>query len=156
METLAMRDADAVAYLKEKRLFYERKISEIRAKISSLETEANYLQGLLKSANSLLREELGASTAERANTGDELSEKLRALSLSEGIYEIVNASKGPIHADQVLKRLRESGKVLEAKNPKNSIVTLLHRGVKAGLYAKVGPNLYSAFQTEMLINRDET
>ncbi len=54
-----------------------------------------------------------------------------------------SVSFDPIHADQVLKRLREAGKAPKGKTPKNSVVSLLLRGVKQGLYDKVGPNLFA-------------
>jgi len=46
-------------------------------------------------------------------------------------------------APQVLKKLREAGKAPKGKTPKNSVVSLLLRGVKQGLYDKVGPNLFA-------------
>jgi len=68
---------------------------------------------------------------------------LSVHSLSEAVAAIIDSSDGPIHADQILKKLREAGKVSHAKNPKNSIVSLVHRGVKAGKFVKVGANLFS-------------
>lgn len=145
-----MENTEAIRYLKEKTRTYEQRLNEIKAQVSTLETEANYLQGLIKSANALIRAEMSGGSPH-----DAMSEKLSVLSLSEAIDAIVNSSKGPIHADEVLRKLREAGKALVAKNPKNSIVTLLHRGVKSGRYTKVGPNLYAPIRQQLLINEEE-
>lgn len=134
---------DAVQYLREKIRSYENRISGIIAQIDILDAELSQTEALLNSARILLKDELGKRQTSGRLTDEPLSERLAVLSFSEAIAEIVNSSDGPIHADQVLKKLREAGKLSRAKNPKNSVVSLLHRGVKSGLYDKVGPNLYA-------------
>ena len=134
---------DAVQYLREKIRSYENRISGIIAQIDTLDAELSQTEALLNSARILLKDEQGKRQTSGRLTDEPLSERLAVLSFSEAIAEIVNSSDGPIHADQVLKKLREAGKLSRAKNPKNSIVSLLHRGVKSGLYDKVGPNLYA-------------
>lgn len=134
---------DAVQYLREKIRSYENRISGIIAQIDTLDAELSQTEALLNSARILLKDEQGKRQTSGKLTDEPLSERLAVLSFSEAIAEIVNSSDGPIHADQVLKKLREAGKLSRAKNPKNSVVSLLHRGVKSGLYDKVGPNLYA-------------
>ncbi len=134
---------DAVQYLREKIRSYENRISGIIAQIDTLDAELSQTEALLNSARILLKDEQGKRQTSGRLTDEPLSERLAVLSFSEAIAEIVNSSDGPIHADQVLKKLREAGKLSRAKNPKNSVVSLLHRGVKSGLYDKVGPNLYA-------------
>ena len=134
---------DAVQYLREKIRSYENRISGIIAQIDILDAELSQTEALLNSARILLKDEQGKRQTSGRLTDEPLSERLAVLSFSEAIAEIVNSSDGPIHADQVLKKLREAGKLSRAKNPKNSVVSLLHRGVKSGLYDKVGPNLYA-------------
>ncbi len=134
---------DAVQYLREKIRSYENRISGIIAQIDILDAELSQTEALLYSARILLKDEQGKRQTPGRLTDEPLSERLAVLSFSEAIAEIVNSSDGPIHADQVLKKLREAGKLSRAKNPKNSVVSLLHRGVKSGLYDKVGPNLYA-------------
>ena len=134
---------DAVQYLREKIRSYENRISGIIAQIDILDAELSQTEALLNSARILLKDEQGKRQTSGRLTDEPLSERLAVLSFSEAIAEIVNSSDGPIHADKVLKKLREAGKLSRAKNPKNSVVSLLHRGVKSGLYDKVGPNLYA-------------
>ncbi len=134
---------DAIQYLREKIRSYENRISGIIAQIDTLDAELSQTEALLNSARILLKDEQGKGQTSGRLTDEPLSERLAVLSFSEAIAEIVNSSDGPIHADQVLKKLREAGKLSRAKNPKNSVVSLLHRGVKSGLYDKVGPNLYA-------------
>jgi hypothetical protein len=134
---------DAIKYLREKIRSYENKISGIIAQIDTLDAELSQTEALLNSARILLKDEQGKGQTSGRLTDEPLSERLAVLSFSEAIAEIVNSSDGPIHADQVLKKLREAGKLSRAKNPKNSVVSLLHRGVKSGLFDKVGPNLYA-------------
>lgn len=134
---------DAIQYLREKIRSYENKISGIIAQIDTLNAELSQTEALLNSARILLKDEQGKGQTSGRKTDEPLSERLAVLSFSEAIAEIVNSSDGPIHADQVLKKLREAGKLSRAKNPKNSVVSLLHRGVKSGLFDKVGPNLYA-------------
>lgn len=134
---------DAIQYLREKIRSYENKISGIIAQIDTLDAELSQTEALLNSARILLKDEQGKGQTSGRLTDEPLSERLAVLSFSEAIAEIVNSSDGPIHADQVLKKLREAGKLSRAKNPKNSVVSLLHRGVKSGLFDKVGPNLYA-------------
>lgn len=139
-----MENHDAVSYLKEKIKTYERKLSEINAQIAALESESNRLQGLIRSASTLLKEELRSSQQTfDFSEPERLAEKLRTLSVSDAIEEIVYRNRGPIHADQILKQLKEAGITFTAKKPKNSIVSLLHRGVKSGIFEKVGPNLFA-------------
>jgi len=125
--------------------FYENKISELQAQRDALEAAISETQALLNSAQVLLKDELQAV---RKASGVEISQlplaaRLANLNLTEAIFEIVNFSSGPIHADQVLKKLREAGKAPQGKTPKNSVVSLLLRGVKQGMYDKVGPNLFA-------------
>ena len=134
---------EAVRYLREKIRSYENRISGIIAQIDTLDAELSQTEALLNSARILLKDEQGKRQTSGSLTEEPLSERLALLSFSEAIAEIVNSSDGPTHADQVLKKLREAGKLSRAKNPKNSVVSLLHRGVKSGLYDKVGPNLYA-------------
>lgn len=134
---------DAIQYLREKIRSYENRISGIIAQIDTLDAEFSQTEALLNSARILLKDEQGKGQTSGRLTDEPLSERLAVLSFSEAIAEIVNSSDGPIHADQVLKKLREAGKLSRAKNPKNSVVSLLHRGVKSGLFDKVGPNLYA-------------
>ena len=134
---------EAVRYLREKIRAYENRISGIIAQIDTLDAELSQTEALLNSARILLKDEQGKRQTSGSLTEEPLSERLALLSFSEAIAEIVNSSDGPTHADQVLKKLREAGKLSRAKNPKNSVVSLLHRGVKSGLYDKVGPNLYA-------------
>ena len=140
-----MESKDAVRYLKDKMRSYENRISELIAKIDALEAELNRTEALLNSANVLLKDELGKSGVSGGLSikRQPLLARISLMSLFDAITEIVNSSKGPIHADQVLKKLREAGRASRAKNPKNSVVSLLHRGVKSGLYDKVGPNLFA-------------
>lgn len=140
-----MESKDAVHYLKDKLRFYQSRISKITAQMDTLRAELNRTERLLNSASILLKDELGKSRVSGSLSVKQrpLSARIPLLSLSDAITEIVNSSRGPIHADQILKRLREAGKVSQAKNPKNSIVSLLHRGVREGLFDKVGPNLFA-------------
>jgi len=143
-----MGASDVVGYLKGRIRSYENDMSKLRAQMDALEAEVNRLEALLGSAKLLLKDELkgtgGPGVVE--GSGTPLSDRLAVLSLSEAIVEIVKSSQGPIHADQVLKRLREAGRAPRAKNPKNSVASLLHRGVKTGLYRKVGPNLFARIE----------
>jgi hypothetical protein len=140
-----MHSSDAIDYLQEKIRSYEARISELRAQRDALDAATRETQALLNSAQVLLNDEL--ASAKRARGGDISSFPLRArlanLSLTEGIFEIVNSSPGPIHADQVLKKLREAGKAPQGKRPKGTVVTILARGVSQGMYDKVGPNLFA-------------
>lgn len=140
-----MESKDAVNYLQKKIRSYEFSISKLMAQIDALEVQVNNKEALLNSARVLLMDELGKTGAvgNLTVTSHQEFERLSILSFSDAIIEIVNNSRGPIHADQVLKKLREAGKVSKAKNPKNSVVSLLHRGVKSGLIKKVGPNLFA-------------
>ncbi len=140
-----MNSQDFASQLRIKIRDYEDEIGRLTARVDALLAEISELRSLRNSAMILLQDESGG----RRNAKDgplTLSEKISALSFSEAISEIVNSSQGPIHADQVLKKLREAGRFPRAKNPKNSIVSLLHRGVKSGLFRKVGPNLFAAIR----------
>ena len=140
-----MNPTDAIDYLQKKIRFYEDRISELQAQRDALEAAISETQALLNSAQVLLKDEL--QTARRASGVDvsslPLTARLANLNLTEAIFEIVNSSPGPIHADQVLKKLREAGKAPKGKTPKNSVVSLLLRGVKQGMYDKVGSNLFA-------------
>lgn len=140
-----MNSNDAIAYLQKKIRSYEAKISELQAQRDALEAAISATQALLNSAQVLLKDELQAA---RKTSGVEtsplpLEARLANLNLTEAIFEIVNSSPGPIHADQVFKKLREAGKGPKGKTPKNSVVSLLLRGVKQGMYDKIGPNLFA-------------
>lgn len=140
-----MNTSDAVDYLQKKVRSYEAKISELQAQRDALEAAIRETQALLNSAQVLLKDELQAA---RRASGVEISSlplaaRLANLNLTESIFEIVNSSPGPIHADQVLKKLREAGKAPQGKRPKGSVVSILHRGVKQGMYDKAGPNLFA-------------
>ncbi len=140
-----MNASDAIDYLQKKIRSYEAKISELQAQRDALEAAITETQALLNSAQVLLKDELQA--ARRASGVDisslPLAARLANLNVTEAIFEIVNSSPGPIHADQVLKKLRQAGKGPKGKTPKNSVVSLLLRGVKQGMYDKVGPNLFA-------------
>jgi hypothetical protein len=140
-----MDSGDAVDYLQDKIRAYEARISELKAQRDALDAAIRETQALLNSAQVLLKDEL--VSAKKVRGGDISSFPLRArlasLSLTEGIFEIVNSSPGPIHADQVLKKLREAGKTPHGKHPKGTVVSILHRGVSQGMYDKVGPNLFA-------------
>jgi len=140
-----MNSSDAIDYLQKKMRSYEGKISELQAQRDALEAAISETQALLNSAQVLLKGELRA--ARKASGVDisslPLAARLANLNLTEAIFEIINSNPGPIHADQVLKKLREAGKAPRGKTPKNSVVSLLLRGVKQGLYDKVGPNLFA-------------
>jgi len=139
-----MESKDAVHYLKEKARFYESEISKIIAQMDALQAERNRTESLLNSVSILLKDELSKDRgSDSLSVERPLSARIPLLSLSDAITEIVNSSGEPIHADQILKILREAGKHPRAKNPKNSVVSLLHRGLKSGLYSKVGPNLFA-------------
>lgn len=150
---------DAIDYLEEKVRSYEGRISQLQAKRDALETAIKETQALLNSAQVLLKDELQAA---RNASGAEISSfplaaRLANLNLTESIFEIVNSSPGRIHADQVLKKLREAGKTPKGKSPKNTVVSLLHRGVDQGMYFKVGPNLFAPIRERekaMLANEE--
>lgn len=144
-QEVRVESKDAVHYLREKVRFFENKISKFMAQMDVLQAELNRTESLLNSASILLKDELSKGRVTRSLSVKQqpLSDRIALLSLSDAITEIVNSSRGPIHADQILKKLREAGKLPRAKNPKNSVVSLLHRGVKSGLYDKVGPNLFA-------------
>ena len=140
-----MDTSDAIDYLQEKLRSYEARISELQAQRDALEAAIRDTQAKLNSAQVLLKDELQAAR----NAGSlevsalPLGARLANLNLTESIFEIVNSSPGPIHADQVLKQLREAGKSPKGKRPKGSVVSILHRGVEQGMYDKVGPNLFA-------------
>jgi hypothetical protein len=140
-----MNSGDAIDYLQDKIRSYEARISEFKAQRDALDAAIRETQALLNSAQVLLKDEL--ASAKEARGGDvssfPLSVRLANLSLTEGVFEIVNSSPGPIHADQVLKKLREAGKTPQGKRPKGTVVSILHRGVSQGMYDKVGPNLFA-------------
>ncbi len=140
-----MQTRDAVDYLQEKIRSYEARISELRAQRDALEAAMRETQALLNSAQVLLKDEL--ASARKGGGADPssfpLAARLASLSLTEAIFEIVNSSPGPIHADQVLKKLRDAGRGPQGKRPKASVVSILHRGVNQGMYDKVGPNLFA-------------
>lgn len=140
-----MNTNDAIDYLQEKLRSYEAKISELQAQRDALQAAIRETQAQLNSAQVLLKDELQAA---RNASGAEISSfplaaRLANLNLTESIFEIINSSPGPIHADQVLKKLREAGKAPHGKSPKASVVSILHRGVKEGMCDKVGPNLFA-------------
>lgn len=140
-----MNTSDAIDYLQKKVRSYEAKISELQAKRDALDVAISETQALLNSAQVLLKDEIEAA---RRASGVEVSQlplvaRLANLNLTEAIFEIVNSSPEPIHADQVLKKLREAGKAPKGKTPKNSVVSILHRAVKQGMYDRVGPNLFA-------------
>ena len=140
-----MKTNDAIRYLEDKIRSYERSIGRVNAQIDVLKGELSRTEALLNSARTLLKDELaksGKSIPEPPGS-ESLAQRLAVLSLSDAITEIVSSSPTPIHADQVLKKLRESGRTPGAKNPKNSVVSMLHRGVRLGLYKKVGPNVFA-------------
>jgi hypothetical protein len=140
-----MNSGDAIDYLQDKIRSYEARISEFKAQRDALDAAIRETQALLNSAQVLLKDEL--ASAKEARGGDvssfPLSVRLANLSLTEGVFEIVNSSPGPIHADQVLKKLREAGRTPQGKRPKGTVVSILHRGVSQGMYDKVGPNLFA-------------
>jgi hypothetical protein len=140
-----MQTGDGVYYLQEKIRSYEARISELKAQRDALEAAMRETQALLNSAQVLLKDELAsAGSAARADVSSfPLAARLANLNLTEAIFEIVNSSPGPIHADQVLKKLRDAGRAPQGKRPKGSVVSILHRGVNQGLYDKVGPNLFA-------------
>ena len=140
-----MQTGDAIDYLQDKIRSYEARISELKAQRDALEAAMRETQALLNSAQVLLKDEL---TSAREVAGADpssfpLAARLVNLNLTEAIFEIVNSSPGPIHADQVLKKLRDAGKAPQGKRPKGSVVSILHRGVNQGMYDKVGPNLFA-------------
>ncbi len=139
-----MNTRDAVNYLQNKIRSYEAKISELQAQRDALEAAIKETQALRNSAQVLLKDELQVA---RKASGEEVSSfplaaRIANLSLTESIFEIVNSTPVAIHADQVLKKLREAGKAPRGRRPKGSVVSILHRGVKQGMYDKVGPNLF--------------
>lgn len=140
-----MNSKDFASHLTTKIRDYEKKIGQLTARMDVLLAEIGEFESLRNSARILLQDELGS----RRNSKDRpatLSDRISILSFSDAIFQIVNSTQGPIHADQVLKKLREAGKSPRGKNPKNSVTSLLHRGVKSGLYKKVGPNLFAAIR----------
>jgi exoribonuclease R len=143
-----MHTTDGIDYLQDKIRAYEARISELRAQRDALEAAMRETQALLNSAQVLLKDEVRSA---RKVTGADpssfpLAARLANLNLTEAIFEIVNSSPGPIHADQVLKKLRDAGKAPQGKRPKGSVVSILHRGVDQGMYDKVGPNLFAALR----------
>ena len=139
-----MNSPGAVEYLKNKIRDYEDGLSKIRAEIATLESESTRIQGLIKSASALLKEELGQrDVVENPTPAEEFLARLGTMSISDAIEAIVYKAQKPIHADEILRQLKQAGIIFEAKSPKNSVVSLLHRGIKAGMYVKVGPNLFT-------------
>ncbi len=140
-----MQTRDAVYYLQEKIRSYEARISELTAQRDALEAAMKETQALLNSAQVLLKDELASIGSEAGAdlSSFPLAARLANLNLTEAIFEIVNSSPGPIHADQVLKKLRDAGRAPQGKRPKGSVVSILHRGVNQGMYDKVGPNLFA-------------
>lgn len=143
-----MNTAGAIDYLEDKVRAYEARISELQAKRDALDAAIRETQALLNSAQVLLKDELQAATKGSTPAGATLplAARLANLSLTESIFEIVNSSPGPIHADEVLRKLREAAKSPKGKVPKGSVVSILHRGVSQGMYDKVGPNLFAAIR----------
>jgi hypothetical protein len=143
-----MDTRDAVDYLEDKVRSYEAKISELQAKRDALDAAIRETQTLLNSAQVLLKDEVQTTrrVGTPAGTPLPLGARLASLNLTESIFEIVNSSPGPIHADEVLRKLREAGKSPRGKLPKGTVVSILHRGVNQGMYDKVGPNLFAAIR----------
>jgi len=140
-----MDTSDPIDYLQKKVRSYEAKISELQAKRDALDAAMRKTEALLNSAQVLLKDELQGATK---RSGAEISSlplaaRIANLNLTESIFEIVNSSPGPIHADQVLKQLRDAGRTPRGKRPKGTVVSILHRGVSQGMYDKVGPNLFA-------------
>jgi hypothetical protein len=143
-----MNTRDAIDYLEDKVRSYEAKISELQAKRDALDVAIRETQALLNSAQVLLKDEVQAAkrVGTAASTPLPLAARLANLNLTESIFEIVNSSPGPIHADEVLRKLREAGKGPRGKMPKGTVVSILHRGVSQGMYDKVGANLFAAIR----------
>jgi hypothetical protein len=143
-----MNTRDAIDYLEDKVRSYEARVSELQAKRDALDVAIRETQALLNSAQVLLKDELQAATRPSTATGAPLplAARLANLNLTESIFEIVNSSPGPIHADEVLRKLREAAKSPKGKIPKGTVVSILHRGVSQGMYDKVGPNLFAAIR----------
>lgn len=151
-----MNADDAVEYLRAKIRAYEDRISELRARRDALDGTMNQTQALLNSAQVLLKDELRSAGGEESSTESQsLAVRLADLTLTDSIFEIVNSSPGPIHADLILKTLREADKAPKGKQPKNSVVSLLLRGVAAGLYDKVGPNLFASVREQKEADKAE-
>lgn len=141
---------EGITYLRAKMREYEQKISELQARRDSLDAAIHETQALLESARALLDAELRAKHMGPASQTSEPSavSRLANLSLTEAILEIVQASPGPIHADNVLRKLIQAGMRPKSKVPKNSVVSILLRHVKKGRIRKIGPNLFSRVSTE--------
>jgi hypothetical protein len=138
-----MTEDEGLIYLREKIRQLEDSISRLRAEADVLNSTIARYELLLESAKRLLKDEIAKPSGEMAlDDLSDISNRIELMSFTDAIELIVRSANGPIHADQVLKQLRDAGKVPGAKNPKNSIVSLLHRGVERGVYKKVGPNLF--------------
>jgi hypothetical protein len=141
---------EGIVYLRKKIHEYEQKITESQARRDSLDAAIHETQSLLNSARALLDDELRArqTTSTAETLGLPTLSRLANLSLTEAILEIVQASPGPIHADNVLRQLVQAGIRPKSKAPKNSVVSILLRHVEKGRIRKVGPNLFVGISTE--------
>lgn len=132
---------EAMDYLQGRIRSYEQKISKLQAQKDAITVVIDRTRTLLNSAKALLRDEL--LLAGKEGSLEIIETPLSLMTLTDAISKIVNSVDGAIHADLVLKKLLDAGKAPTGKRPKNSVASILNRGVKAGQYRKVGPNLFA-------------
>ena len=116
---------------------YEREIVELRERQLEMEEQIRERQRLKGQAEALYKD-----MVQRAGVENERQRRYRFLSktLAEAIYETMREAGTEMHAEDVLKRLKEGGAVIRAQRPILTVTSILSRNKDT--YDRVGPNTY--------------
>lgn len=128
--------------LLERREDYKKRLAVLRAEQNKLAGEVRLLLSRLTLVEDLLKLESpqhmpnGDSQTELTNQGYE------SLSVKDAVEKVLRERGTPMHAREVMETLQSHGVRLSQKDPLATVVTILLRGQRAGVYERTGRNEY--------------
>jgi len=150
-----MNSDDMIRYLSEKSNNLKEELKGLTTQREGIDRRINQVERLLAAVEELLREEMRKQGMTIGEGEIRPLERLRFadMTLKAAIHMIIEEAEGPLHVNEVLKRLRSGGARLKAKNPKLSVAATLHRDKE--IYQKVDPNTFVLRDTEEEDLREE-
>ena len=134
--------------------YLEARVEDLRKELASLEDQRKRVDDtitrvaeLYQATNAVLRAERqkrGLESATQESPWTTTKRKLLDMSLKDAIRTIVRLhGEEGVHVNDILKRLKDAGFPLRARDPKASIAGTIHLEMKSeGTYEKVSPNTF--------------
>lgn len=150
---------DLIEHLQQRLRELAKRMGTIDGKRKALDDERSDVAELYRATELVLKAELKAKgladTEETSWAG--IKSKLRTMTLKDAVLTIVSAmGEQGIHADNILKVLRDAGFPLRAQEPKRSIVGTIHHEINNyGTYEKIAPNTFRAIRGATMAVQNE-